>query len=123
MDNNQFLQQQLDLIKRKQIDPSIEWQDITDFRADALGETEHRDTVRKGSKLLLEYVDAGWDIVPSSSISTLPEELAIKKERIKLQSEKLEFNKWLREYSRDELITEKLLKRLKKLNLSHYLKI
>lgn len=115
MDNNQFLQQQLDLIKRKQIDPSIEWQDITDFRADALGETEHRDTVRKGSKLLLEYVDAGWDIVPSASISTLPEELAIKKERIKLQSEKLEFNKWLREYSRDELITEKIVEAIEKI--------
>ena len=115
MDNNQFLQQQLDLIKRKQTDPSIEWQDVTDFRSDALGEIEHRDTIRKGSKLLLEYLNAGWDIVPSSSISTLPEELTIKKERIKLQSEKLEFNKWLREYSRDELIAEKIAEAITKI--------
>lgn len=108
MDKDQFLKKQLDLIKRKQTDSSIEWQDVTDFRADALGEIEHRDTIRKGSKLLLEYIDAGWNITPSSSISNIPEELAIKKERIKLQTEKLEFNKWLREYSRDELIAEKI---------------
>lgn len=108
MDKDQFLKEQLGLIKRKQTDSSIEWQDVTDFRADALGEIEHRDTIRKGSKLLLEYIDAGWNITPSSSISNIPEELAIKKERIKLQTEKLEFNKWLREYSRDELIAEKI---------------
>ena len=108
MNNNQFLQEQLDLIKRKKIDPSIEWQDITDFRSNTLGEVEHRDTVRKGSKLLLEYLDAGWDLTPSSSISKTSEALEIKKERIKLQAEKLEFNKWLREYSRDELIIEKI---------------
>ena len=83
MDKDQFLKEQLDLIKRKQTDSSIEWQDVTDFRADALGEIEHRDTIRKGSKLLLEYIDAGWNITPSSSISNIPEELAIKKERIK----------------------------------------
>lgn len=115
MDHDQFLKEQLELIKRKQNDPSIEWQDITDFRSDALGESEHRDTIRKGSKLLLEYLDAGWDIAPSSSISEIPEELAIKKERIKLQTEKIEFNKWLREYSRDELIIEKIADAVKSL--------
>lgn len=52
MDKDQFLKEQLDLIKRKQTDSPIEWQDVTDFRADALGEIEHRDTIRKGSKLL-----------------------------------------------------------------------
>lgn len=117
MDKDQFLKEQLDLIKRKQTDSSIEWQDVTDFRADALGEIEHRDTIRKGSKLLLEYIDAGWNITPSSSISNIPEELAIKKERIKLQTEKLEFNKWLREYSRDELIAEKIGEAVKCLEL------
>lgn len=115
MEHDQFLKEQLELIKRKQNDPSIEWQDITDFRSDALGESEHRDTIRKGSKLLLEYLDAGWDISPSSSISEVPEELAIKKERIKLQTEKIEFNKWLREYSRDELIIEKIADAVKSL--------
>lgn len=33
MDNNEFLKEQLDLIKKKQIDTSIEWQDVADFRS------------------------------------------------------------------------------------------
>ena len=68
MDRNEFLQEQLDLIKRKKTDPNIEWQDVADFRESFYGEMEHRDTVRKGSKLLQEYIDGGWDLVPSSSI-------------------------------------------------------
>lgn len=109
MNNDEFLQEQLDLIKRKQSDPSIEWQDVTDFRNSFTNEAEHRDTIRKGSKLLLEYINAGWDILPSSSVlkPDSNESMEIKKERIKLQTEKLEMNKWLRELSRDELITEK----------------
>ena len=111
MDNNEFLKEQLDLIKKKQIDTSIEWQDVADFRSSHGKEPEHRDTIRKGSKLLLEYIDAGWDLFPSSSIQLgrFSDEIALKKERIKLQTEKQEFNKWLREYSRDELIAEHIV--------------
>lgn len=111
MNNNEFLKEQLDLIKQKQIDPSIEWQDVADFRSKNGKEREHRDTIRKGSKLLLEYIDAGWDLNPSSSIQLgrFSDEIALKKERIKLQTEKQEFNKWLREYSRDELIAEHMV--------------
>lgn len=117
MDNNEFLKEQLDLIKQKQIDPSIEWQDVADFRADNGKDREHRDTIRKGSKLLLEYIDAGWDLLPSSSIQLgrFSDEIALKKERIKLQTEKQEFNKWLREYSRDELIAEYMVKAIDQL--------
>ena len=110
MDKNEFLKEQLDLIKRKQKDPFIEWQDITDFRNEYFNCPEHRDTIRKGSKLLLEYIQAGWDIVPSSSIlNSSTELLELKKERIKIQTEKLELNKWMRELSRDELIAEKIV--------------
>jgi len=111
MDKNIFLREQLDLIKRKQMDPSIEWQDIADFREEYSGEKEHRDTIRKGSKLLLEYINGGWDLVPSSSIDmgSFSEAMEIKKERIKLQTEKQEMNKWIRELSRDEMIAEKMV--------------
>ena len=97
MDNNEFLKEQLDLIKQKQIDTSIEWQDVADFRSSHGKEPEHRDTIRKGSKLLLEYIDAGWDLFPSSSIQLgrFSDEIALKKERIKLQTEKQEFNNLL----------------------------
>ena len=33
----EFLEQQLDLLKRKQKDSNIEWQDIADFRSDYNG--------------------------------------------------------------------------------------
>ena len=39
----------------------------------------------------------------------------LKKERAKLQTEKLEYNKWLRENARDELIVEKLIDAVKQL--------
>lgn len=39
IDRNEFLKEQLNLLKAKQTDPSIEWQDITDFRHDVLGES------------------------------------------------------------------------------------
>ena len=80
MDNNEFLKEQLDLIKKKQIDTSIEWQDVADFRSSHGKEPEHRDTIRKGSKLLLEYIDAGWDLFPSSSIQLgrFSDEIALK---------------------------------------------
>ena len=104
MDNNEFLKEQLDLIKKKQIDTSIEWQDVADFRSSHGKEPEHRDTIRKGSKLLLEYIDAGWDLFPSSSIQLgrFSDEIALKKERIKLQTEKQEFNKCLLENKKFE---------------------
>ena len=60
IEKNEFLRGQLDLLKRKQTDENLEWQDVADFRSEYIGDLEHRDTVRKGSKLLYEYIDAGW---------------------------------------------------------------
>lgn len=110
MTNNDFLQSQLDFIKQKNFDNTIEWQDITDFRNETLGINEARDTIRKGAKLLQEYIDAGWDIKPNSNSSVnfcqTNEIHSIQKERMKLQAEKIELNKNLRELARDELIVE-----------------
>ena len=39
----------------------------------------------------------------------------LRKERIKLQTEKLEYNKWLREMARDEMILEKIADEVRKL--------
>ena len=116
IDKNEFLREQLDLLKRKQTDDTVEWQDVADFRSEYVGDLEHRDTVRKGSKLLYEYIDAGWVNEPKDNeISTTVdfgcsnEKYAIQKERYKLQTEKIEMNRWLRELARDELITEKIV--------------
>lgn len=74
---------------------------------------EHRDTCRKGSKLLYEYIEAGWVNEPTTSSTAINvdfgspnEKIAAHKERIKTQTEKIEMNRWMRELSRDELITQ-----------------
>lgn len=100
------------MLTRRLDDSTIEWQDIADLRTEYTGEVEHRDTIRKGSKLLYEYLEAGWihnpaeikDVPsPANTENTLNQ---LKKERYKLQTEKLELNRWLRENARDELIVE-----------------
>lgn len=120
IDKNEFLREQLDLLKRKKTDDTIEWQDVADFRSEQVGDLEHRDTVRKGSKLLYEYIDAGWVNEPSKTNASVDfgsssERIALQKERYKLQTEKLEMNKWIRELARDELITEKIVEAINNL--------
>ena len=39
------------------------------MRSEFIGTLEHRDTVRKGSKTLYEYIDAGWDITEPNNES------------------------------------------------------
>ena len=103
----EFLEQQLDLLKRKQKDSNIEWQDIADFRSDYNGESEHRDTIRKGSKLLYEYLDAGWVHEPTSmSISESDEIIRLKKERQKLSDARVEYNRQIRQEARKESYSE-----------------
>lgn len=59
-----LLSQQLTLLKQRlEPDSTIEWQDVVDLRAD-YGETDTRETVRKGGKLLNEYLEAGWNLTP-----------------------------------------------------------
>lgn len=110
IDKNEFLKEQLDLLKRKQVDADLEWQDIADFRSEYVGSLEHRDTCRKGSKLLYEYLDAGWIKPPDEKTESNTEEIAkLQKERYKVQTEKIELNRWRREDARDELILERII--------------
>lgn len=60
----QFLEQQLGMLIEKQSNSEIEWQDIADFRCQHLHYPESRDTIRKGYKLLGEYLANGWSLVP-----------------------------------------------------------
>ena len=65
-----FLQKQLDFLESiHQGDATF--QELTDFRAQELGEVSHLDTIRKGAKLLMEYVDAGWVKQPASPTEAL----------------------------------------------------
>ena len=103
IDKNEFLREQLDLLKRKQTDDTVEWQDVADFRSEYVGDLEHRDTVRKGSKLLYEYIDAGWVNEPKDNITSDSSELiAMRKERIKLSDARVDYNRLIRQEARKE---------------------
>ena len=78
--------------------------------------------MRKGSKLLYEYIDAGWVNDPTNSTAPITvdfgspnEKIAVQKERIKAQTEKLELNRWVRELSRDEMITQYMVNAIQKI--------
>lgn len=115
IDRDCFLKEQLDLLKRKQFDDSIEWQDIADFRSDHTGILEHRDTSRKGSKILYEYINAGWVNAPSETKLSNSNLYELEKEKYKIQTEKLELYRWQREDARDELLLEKINAAIKEL--------
>ena len=109
MKNEDFLREQLALLKRKEEDPTLEWQDIVDFRTDALGFTEHRDSVRKGYKLLGEYLRAGWVNDPadvSYELGMSEDIVALKKERMKLSDARVEYNRQIRQEARKESYLE-----------------
>lgn len=93
----------------------IDWQDIVDV----LGLTVHRDTLRKacqgefGSYNVLKYfkekVAEQGDTYRDGALSELDLKLIeLQKERKKIQTVSLEYNKMLREQARDELIIEKI---------------
>lgn len=68
------------------------------------------------------YIDAKTMFVKQEATSDgTADELAAKlreinKERVKLQTEKLEYNRWLREEARDELIAEKIINAIRENN-------
>lgn len=76
--NNQFLKEQLHILKEKQDNEEIEWQDVCDVRTKYTGLTEHRDTVRKGSKIIYEYINAGWIKEPLQDDNSVVDNLNIK---------------------------------------------
>lgn len=104
IEKNEFLRGQLDLLKRKRTDENLEWQDVADFRSEFNGDLEHRDTVRKGSKLLYEYIDAGWvnEPVESEDNSDNAELIKMRKEKIKLSDARVEYNRLIRQEARKE---------------------
>ena len=99
------------------------WQDIADFMNPTFrkDETEYRSesAYRKKYK---NYIDAKTMFTKQEATSDgTADELAAKlreinKERVKLQTEKLEYNRWLREEARDELICEKIVNAIRECN-------
>ena len=99
------------------------WVEIADwfnanFRQD---ETEYRSESAYRKKFK-NFIDAKDMLVKQNAIeSGTSDELSVKlreleKAKIKIQTEKLEYNKWLREEARDELICEKICSTIRECN-------
>lgn len=119
--NNNFFSELLSLLnERKNGSGTVEWQDITDFINQSLGTTYDRNTVRKGNFLIDLFQRGGYELTPPVEAITNTDDATaaareLQKERMKLQTEKLEYNRWLRENARDELIVEKLSESIRSL--------
>lgn len=125
IDNHEFLRQQYDLLVQKQTDPSLEWQDIADFRIEHKKTAEHRDTIRKGSKLFYEFLEGGWIKDPqekSEGCGYDEDFVKLKKERQKLSDSRVEYNRVIRQEARKEsfidLVKETICQNLKPIELS-----
>lgn len=102
------------LVYGKLVDHTLSDVDYTELAPLLYGQEYSTDVARRmcyGSRRTLELMDS----VRLADTSTPLEQLNairtdIQKERYKLQSEKAEYNKWIREDARDELFMEKVLK-------------
>lgn len=99
------------------------WVEIADFMNKAFRESEDEYYCESAyRKRFKNYIDAKTMFTKQEATSDgTADELTAKlreinKERIKLQTEKLEYNKWLREEARDELIAEKIVDAVKQYN-------
>ena len=97
----------------KRENAELEWQDLTDIRTDYSGVSETRDTVRKGAKLINEYIDAGWSITSPDNNDTAGTDIS-ERERVKLEKQKIydlrrEVNEAYRATARDEMLRESIL--------------
>lgn len=87
------------------------WQDVANILNELTGNDFGESTYRKKYQAFTKLLNANQKIF--SSTESQAEELRdlkrdLEKERKKLQTEKIEYNKWLREDARDELIAEKI---------------
>ena len=98
-------------MKEKQVNPSISWDDIVNFRSEKNNLVENKDTVRRGAKLLYEYINAGWIIKPNDGLKSDDEIAELKKERIKLSDARTELNRLIRTEARKESYAE-MIKRI-----------
>lgn len=107
---------------KKKVDGEIDldWAEIVE----KYGLNIHGDTLRKASQTIFggvfiqNYFKNKMSVKDSSEsylVQLRHEKEELKKERQKLSDEKLEYNRWLREQSRDELICEKICDAIKHL--------
>lgn len=92
----------------------LTWKQIADIVNEQFRDSEEEYRDESAYRKPCQSAEAYYDEVFSKMIGTeYSDDIAeqrreLAKERVKLQTEKLEYNRWLREEARDELITEKI---------------
>lgn len=87
------------------------WQNVADILNELLGTEYTESKFRKQFQAFNKMLNANRSKFadPDEQIKEIEvQKRKLEKERKKLQSEKIEYNRWLREEARDELITEKI---------------
>ena len=104
-------------IKVEENPSDLDWEDIISI----LGLNCHRDSLRKAAAVtdfsgykVMQYYKQKIEQNNCDDDKSFLEELedkkrSLQKERWKLQTEKLEYNRWMREDARDELFEEKII--------------
>lgn len=89
----------------------ITWDDLAEIFNNNLGQNYNSCTYRKPYNQAKAYYDEVFSKMDSKTYASKIQEHThqLIKERNKLQTEKLEYNRWLREEARDELFEEKVL--------------
>ena len=88
------------------------WYDVCDILNKLTGNDYNESAYRKKYQAFQKILNANQARFSDSSVqlATLQEEKReLIKERNKLQTEKIEYNRWLRETARDELFEEKIV--------------
>lgn len=107
------------LVYGKLVDKSLSDVDYAELSELAYGKEYSSEVARKlfyGSKLTLDLIDE--EQLSSVTDSDILDEITTKKrdlqkERVKLQTEKLEYSRWLREDARDELFEQKVIEAIR----------
>lgn len=95
----------------------VTWEDLAEIFNDNLGQNYGSCTYRKPYSQAKAYYDEVFSKMDTETYATKiqDQKRELIKERNKLQTEKLEYNRWLREEARDELFEEKVLDAIKNL--------
>lgn len=106
----QFIWRLHSLVNTKQ----LSWKQIADIVNEQFRDSEEEYRDESAYRKPCQSAEAYYDEVFSKMISNeysddiAKQKRELQKERVKLQTEKLEYNRWLREEARDELIAEKI---------------
>ena len=108
----------------------LTWKQLADIVNEQFRNSEEEYRDESAYRKPCQSAEAYYDEVFSKMIGTeysediTKQKRELAKERVKLQTEKLEYNRWLREEARDELITEKIcnaVASLKPLDIPEYI--